>query len=464
MSCSLQDLPGRVWPGLFLHLLAAGSNGLATTAVFEQTCKAVRDRAFYTNLQLEEEMSDPAHPCWTWLEHRRDRISGLSLHVKLRSWQGLSQAWQHPLSLLAQVQGLRLKLATPDTPSGAVALASAFLQQQGNLISKLSLEFEPDGPDYAEALLGLVAQQCADVEVYLRPEGDYEIDLAGLQPLAGKLTCISFEGGGSTVVGVSTLTALTRLTHLSLESGEPMAEPWAALAAQTGLQHLTCSINTTGDAAPLSMLTGLTSLHLDPCGTRSIYMSNLQSITALRQLQKLTLVDFSTTSLHDLGGLSSLRQVRLWGSTSFVSLEGLNPTGLTSLSLGALPQVSSLAGLSWLQCLQELRVEGGVGITSLEPLSQLASLRALDISNLELPSLAGVGNNITGLTLHSVISLTSLQPLAGLRHLRELHVSHCRDVVESILLLPHFDRAGSIMMHHCMVEKVVLAGGVHMEV
>jgi hypothetical protein len=222
------------------------------------------------------------------------------------------------------------------------------------------------------------------------------------------------------------------------------------------------------------------------------------------QLQMLTLGGFSSTSLHDMGGLSGLRRLELGCSASLMSLEGLNPTGLTSLSLHELPQVSSLAGLLGLQCLRELRIEGGVGITSLEPLSQLVSLRDLAIENQELPSLAGVGNSITGLRLLGVSSLagiqslgsclrslyfdelqslegvealsglqkvqlvhgnfTSLQPLAGLQHLRKLSVDMWAEVVDSILELPHFDPAGSISIGASTVKGVVLAGGVHMAV
>jgi hypothetical protein len=502
MCTSLLDMPGAVWPCLFL------AAGLAAAAAFEQTCKAVYNRASYTNLELKEEISDSADPFWAWLKGKVDRgaLSGLTLHVGEgdRSWQDFSRAWQHPLSLLARVPGLRLKLSTPYTRRATDALASAFLQQHGHLISTLGLwYYNNDRTVHGEALLGLVPQQCSDVEVSLCP-GDEEINLAGLRPLAGKLTGFSFEGhDADSVVGLSTLTALTRLTHLSIVSGEPLAEPWAALAALTGLHKLVCTIVTTGDAAPLSMLTGLTCLCLD-CDDddNRIYLSSLQPLTAMRQLQVLTLGSFSTTSLHGLGELSSLRQVELWRTASLVSLEGLNPTVLTSLCLRQLPNVSSLAGLSGLQCLRELRIEGGVGITSLEPLSQLISLRDLAIE--DLPSLAGVGNSITGLSLVHVSSLagtqslgsclrslscselaslegvevltglqkveliggscTSLQPLAGLQNLRELRVNYghyCPDVLDSILVLPHFDPAGSIKIERSRVKEVVLAGGVH---
>jgi hypothetical protein len=270
MSCSLVDLPGPVWPYLFEQLLADGHSGLAAAAAFELTCKAVLSRATYTNLQLKEMISDPTHSFWAWLARRLGGISGLSLHVNLFPWQpGHLQAWQHPLSLLAQIPGLHLKLSAPRIYSGDhdfYTLTHAFLHQHGQLISKLSLGYSIVEPDHVRLVLlpGLVPQQCSDVEFLLWTEGADEVDLAGLQPLAGKPSGLRVEGGTEErVVGVSTLTALSKLTGLSLGFDMPLAEPWTILAALTGLQKLACKINTTGDAAPLSILTGMTCLCLD---------------------------------------------------------------------------------------------------------------------------------------------------------------------------------------------------------
>jgi hypothetical protein len=186
-----------------------------------------------------------------------------------------------------------------------------------------------------------------------------------------------------------------------------------------------------------------------------------------------------------------------------MSLEGLNPTAITSLSLGCLPGLSSLAGLSALQCLRELRIETCAGITSLGPLSRLPSLQDLVIGHRKhVPSLVGVMVTHLGLpcvdslagtqtlasclkslscgSLHDLKGVeeltelqkvelrwggfTSLQPLAVLQHLRELTVLGCGGVVESILVLPHFPPSGSINVIGSRVTVVVLAGGVHMAV
>jgi hypothetical protein len=383
MSCSLLDLPDPFWARLFEHLLEDGRSSLAAAAAFEQTCQAVFNRTTYTNLHLEV-IRDPAHPCWAWLERRLERrlgrISGLDLHVdqssRSYSWQGLSQAWQHPMSLLAQVPGLRLKLSTPYIWSVEYGLARAFLQQHGHLISTLSMTCTVHVPDYQQELQNLVPEQCLDLQLTCSPAID-EFDFANLQPLAGKLSAFTVEEGASDLEGMSTLTALSKLTYLSFDVfPRPVikAEPWAVLATLTGLQHLACTLDTTGDAAPLSVLTGLTSLILDS-DSGSTYLSTLQPLTALQQLQELSLGAFSTTSLHGLGALSSLRRLEVGPSTSLISLEGLNPTALTKLTLEGLPNVSSVAGLSGLQCLRELIIGWGCeGITSLEPLSHLQHL------------------------------------------------------------------------------------------
>jgi hypothetical protein len=385
---SLLDLPGPFWPGLFKHLLAAGSSGLAEAAAFEQTCKAMHGIATYTDLQLEKDISDHAHPLWSWLEGRLGRISGLTIHLYLADlpWEGLGQAWQHPLSLLARVPGLHLKLSTPETVAADdVALASAFLQQHGHLISTLYLQHNITESGHAKMLPGLVPEQCLDVDVALWADEGRDVDLSDLQSLAGKLTDLTVDGDDDgTVVGLSTLLALSKLTYLYVSAGKPLAEPWKVLAALTGLQELFCAFQTTGDAAPLSVLTHVTCFCLDSSyNTQNTYLSTLQPLTALQQLQELTLGCFNTTSLHGLGALTSLSEVELKDNTSLISLEGLNATALISLSLGNLPGITSLARLSGLQCLRSLRIDGDVpGTTDLEPLSHLASLQDLAIGEI----------------------------------------------------------------------------------
>jgi hypothetical protein len=138
------------------------------------------------------------------------------------------------------------------------------LLHHGHLISTLSLTCwinEPADHGDLELLSELVPQQCSNVELFLRTGEPEEVDLAGLQALSGKLWGLKIEGDNyERLLGFSTLTGLPKLTCLSLSIGMPLADPWTVLSTLTRLQHLACSFKATADAAPLSMLTGLTSV------------------------------------------------------------------------------------------------------------------------------------------------------------------------------------------------------------
>jgi hypothetical protein len=130
---------------------------------------------------------------------------------------------------------------------------------------------------------------------------------------------------------------------------------------------------------------------------------------------------------------------------------------LRDLAIEGREQLPSLAGLG-ITHLKLMRVKSLAGMQSLR-----SCLRSLSCCTLH--SLEGI-EELTGLQKVELEDgdFTSLQPLAMLQHLRELRVVWCSEVVESVLVLPSFDVAGSIGISDSSVKEVVLAGGVRMAV
>ena len=162
-------------------------------------------------------------------------------------------------------------------------------------------------------------------------------------------------------------------------------------------------------------------------------LSDLSGLTKLTSLQ----VNVGVASLGGLENLTSLRDLRLYGSGStYTDVDALaNMAELVSLDLpyrrnsneNPLPPVD-LGGLKNLTKLQELRV---YDTDSLEPLRGLTGLRTLDIQadrpnsslTLSLEPLSGL-TKLTELRLSGRVQNGDLSPLSGLTELRSLQIYH----------------------------------------
>ena len=136
----------------------------------------------------------------------------------------------------------------------------------------------------------------------------------------------------------------------------------------------------------------------------------LPLIAAVRHPTALYLEALAVSDLLFLQQFETLRVLRLDGATRVVDLEPVGALqGLLGLSLEHFPKVRSLEPLSRLVQLEALDVSGSIWtrmkVDSLQPLSALVSLRGLSLTNIKP-------------------SDESLEPLAQLTSLRELRVAN----------------------------------------
>jgi hypothetical protein len=123
------------------------------------------------------------------------------------------------------------------------------------------------------------------------------------------------------------------------------------------------------------------------------------------------------------------------------------------------------------------------GVSSLQPLRDVSSLKLVMVGNCSVTSLEGLNSSsLQSLSLTSCSSLThlsgvehfsalrslqlegcgvtSLQPLSQLgKGLQQLRVGLCGGVQEEVLDLPHVQPTADVVVRDSNVKEVVLAGG-----
>jgi hypothetical protein len=221
--------------------------------------------------------------------------------------------------------------------------------------------------------------------------------------------------------------------------------------------------------------------------------SSLQPLSTLLQLEQLDLQSHActATSLQGLPGLSNLKLLSLGlgacgvqdqAGSRIRSLEGISP-GLVQFSISFAPDLVSLAGIEGCTSMEKLSL-GRCGVSSLQPLRGLTSLKDISVMFGSLTSLEGLNDMslyclslmccsnlsyLSGLghisdlkSLHMMqCGVTSLQPLSQLGEgLQTLSVSFCEGVQEEVLELPHVQPTADVDVKHSNVREVVLAGGV----
>jgi hypothetical protein len=284
---------------------------------------------------------------------------------------------------------------------------------------------------------------------------------------------------------MSQLTAL-RLQYVCIHT----EEFWVLLAKLTSLQELRLEVSASGDPSPLSALTGLSALDLDTyeygADDHSPFtFTSLQPLSTLRQLEVLRLCGqaCNATSLEGLAGLSNLNvlEVLLDPDLGMLrTLEGISSRVKEVLLWGA-PDLLSLAGIEGCTSLEELTLRQ-CGVSSLQPLRGLSSLKELEVDYGCLTSLEGLVMPLQSLKLSQCSSLThlsgiehfsalrcldlchcgvtSLLPLSQLgERLQSLEVLGCNAVLEEVLDLPYV-KTNALRVRWSNVKEVVVAGGV----
>ena len=372
-----------------------------------------------------------------------------------------------------------------------------WLGQHSHIIGHLTAEIylNPTMNDWSLQGFITAAVPCKSLSLELLDDDDVPLNISCIADVAHSLVSLDFDF--DQLAGITALTCLTRLSELRLNGDLTLEEPWVPLAGLTGLSKLSLTITGHGDPSPLSALTRLRSMSVvrqpipDVHENPPFAFSSLQSLSMMLQLEHLNLSDCCTaTSLEGLRGLSSLRDLSIRGSDELCSLEGLG-VPLTSLKLGTLRDLKSMAGIEAAVGLQQLSIRG-CSITSLQSLAALKSLASLLVSEdgvdvghlVSLEGIEGLSSclekltlvkcsrlsSLVGLEKLSVLRLltvrgcgiNSLQPVADMSvSLSTLIVEGCKNVQEDVQELPeiHLTTFGKISESN--VKKVLVAGKVH---
>jgi Leucine-rich repeat (LRR) protein len=341
------------------------------------------------------------------------------------------------------------------------------------------------------------AAACRSIDLAISHFFNEVVDLSDLDAVAGCLRSLSCGPIGDwpegRVRGTSALRRMSQLTALHLDREDLRSEePWGVLAKLTSLQQLELLVIAHGDPSPLSALTELSFLLLRSYwgagdGAAPFSLSSLQPLSTLQQLEGLHVGSCAcgVTSLQGLAGLSNLTMLEVESSGELVSLEGISP-GVVEVSIGAAPELVSLAGLEECTSMEKLTLVMS-GVSSLQPLRCLSSLKHLRVYGCALTSLEGLNStslqslriercltvaHLSGVghlsTLKSLEVIgcsyvTSLQPLSQLGEgLQKLRVIECKKVQEEVLELPRVQPTADVIVQESNVREVVVAGGVRL--
>ncbi|WEV67296.1 InlB B-repeat-containing protein [Bifidobacterium sp. ESL0769] len=232
--------------------------------------------------------------------------------------------------------------------------------------------------------------------------------LEGAQYLTN-LTEITLDSG--TVSDLTPLSGLTKLNSIILSNNR--ISDLKPLKNLTNLTTLTLSDNRITDLSGIENLTSLNILLLEG-SSRSYYdtpTNQIQDLTPLRKLTKLTRLNISDNAISDLNGIQNL-----------TSLNTLFASGSSSRITN---NIRSLTPLKRLTSLNELELENN-NISDITPLASLDRLLILDLSN------NPINNNIKPLSeIHGLgylkLNSTGTVTLDGLKdlapHLRQLEIS-----------------------------------------
>jgi hypothetical protein len=435
----------------------------------------------YRNLIFATAIRTPDHPLWQWLGKRSGRIDGLELDLCLKdddveeeedededtdddgddAIENAEQLlrWMQPLQTLSGIPGTQLKLRWDGVIDrmGHPCIAQ-WLREHGQLISRLNVEVDISKRKLALRGFSKAAAACRSIDLKICHAPNHVVDLADLDAVAGSfhsLSCeVDLDWEEGTLRGASVFNSMSQLTtlHLHGEQFEDHAS-WGSLANLTSLQQLSLIRCTSGDPSPVSALTRLTSLtiHALEPGQQvndlaPFTFSSLEPLSTLQQLEVLHLGHHActATSLQGLAGLSNLKVLKF----EFDSYDGGMLRSLDGISHGVVefsvlfngPNLLSLAGIECCTSMEKLSLQW-CGVSSLQPLRGLSSLKSLEVIYCD--------------------GFSSLQPLSQLGEgLQMLEVSGCRGVQEEVLELPNVQPTASVVIGGSNLKEVVLAGGV----
>jgi hypothetical protein len=373
----------------------------------------------------------------------------LNLELSVTKKEGQLPDWLQPLQTLSSIPGLQLRLLweglIDDLDHPCV---SQWLKQYGQLISHpiltiLVSEHRLKLKDFSEA-----AASCKSMDdLQIWHNFNDVVDLADLAPLNGSLkslSCMCSTLQPGIFMGASALMSMPQLTALHLGREDlRYEEPWGWVASLTSLQQLSLEVSATGDPSPLSELLELSSLKLQSLklgadGLAPFSFSSLQPLSTLQRLEVLHLRGHACAATS-LKGLPKLRpRTGLpYSGGRLRDVEGVIPR-VVDLRIEDAQELVSLDGIEGCTSMERLSL-ASCGVSSLEPLRGLSSMKQLEVSY--------------------CLKIISLQPLSQLGEgLQKLRVTDCRRVREEILELPHVQPTADVEVRQSNVREVVLAG------
>ncbi len=219
----------------------------------------------------------------------------------------------------------------------------------------------------------------------------------------GKLTDLTITGTNVSAADLAIIAKLPNLQSLTLRKCQ--LSNISSLAVATGLQKLDLSENTIRDISPLSALVSLEELDLS--------QNAVTDVTALGSLTSLITLDLSSNSLYSLAplagctGLSRLNVSR----NALDTLTGLESCTKLTVLQAAYNSVTDLTPLVGLNQLGELDMESNQ-LSSADPLSGLLNLQFLNLAYNQLTELPGFAPNCALVHINgSYNQIIGLEPL-----------------------------------------------------
>lgn len=191
-------------------------------------------------------------------------------------------------------------------------------------------------------------------------------------------------------------------------------DPLNSLADLGSLEHVGGHLAISGGA--LKNLQGLEALHRVDS---NLYLVDLEDLTSLQGLNLDSVgeiylgLNLQLQDLSSLGKLRSVQGLRLWGNTTLLAVEGIDPTlsMLTYFTVDEHRDLQTLKGFSQVDSVGALLVRGNGKLQSIDAFSGTSFVGSLDLqNNAQLSSLTGFRQvrNIYSLTLDNLPVLANL--------------------------------------------------------
>lgn len=222
--------------------------------------------------------------------------------------------------------------------------------------------------DWTQELAGFYAEQRIEALYLNASRGWTGTDYAFLAELPWLRVLDIVAGRCSDLSAVGNLAALQ---EASLGCTTGRAVDFSGL---TSLER--CSLEWWDGASSVFACTGLRSLSL-----HQLPAERSAGLAGLGNLRDLTIYSQSLRSLETISGLAQLEKLELLGVRKLESLHGIEHlTSLRSLTVNGCSRVSDLTSLARLENLEHLVLSDWKAIDTLEPLRNLAKLRALSFA------------------------------------------------------------------------------------